>query len=48
MKCNLCEGTHLSICGFLGLNMVYRCRSCGNRFIETPSIKNIKVEREAQ
>ena len=48
MKCDLCESSRLTICGFLGLNMVYKCRSYGNRFVETPSLLNIKVESEAQ
>jgi len=42
-KCNLCESNQLYIYGYLGLNLVYCCRSCGNRFVET--VEKIKEKR---
>ena len=42
-KCNLCGSDRLYLYGYLGLNLVYCCRSCGNRFVET--VENIKEKR---
>lgn len=41
-KCNLCESRQIDLYGYLGLNLVYQCRLCGNRFVETVE----KIEEE--
>jgi len=44
-KCNLCESSQLNLYGYLGLNLVYCCRNCGNRFVETvEDIKQSKIK----
>jgi hypothetical protein len=49
MKCNLCESQQLDLYGYLGLNLVYQCRNCGNRFVETvEDIKKSKVMKKCQ
>lgn len=42
-KCNFCASDRLYLYGYQGLNLVYCCRSCGNRFVET--IEKIKEKR---
>lgn len=42
-KCNLCESDRLYLYGYQGLNLVYCCLSCGNRFVET--VEKIKEKR---
>ena len=43
--CNLCESNQLYLYGYLGLNLVYCCRNCGNRFVETvEDIKQSKIK----
>ena len=44
-KCNLCESSQLNLYGYLVLNLVYCCRNCGNRFVETvEDIKQSKIK----
>lgn len=44
-KCNLYESNQLYLYGYLGLNLVYCCRNCGNRFVETvEDIKQSKIK----
>lgn len=40
MKCNICSSSQLDLYGYLGLNLVYQCRNCGNRFVET--VENVR------
>ena len=50
-KCDLCESNQLYLYGYLGLNLVYCCRTCGNRFVETVEQNNqskIKVISKCQ
>jgi uncharacterized Zn finger protein len=42
--CNLCESSQIALYGYSGLNLVYQCRNCGNRFVETiDKIRKSKV-----
>jgi len=43
IKCSHCGSDRLYLYGYLGLNLVYCCRSCGNRFVET--VEKIKEKR---
>jgi len=44
-KCNLCESNQIYHYGYQGLNLVYCCRNCGNRFVETiEQIKQSKIK----
>jgi uncharacterized Zn finger protein len=43
--CNLCESNQIALYGYSGLNLVYQCRNCGNRFVETvDKIRSSKVK----
>lgn len=47
-KCNLCGSPQLNLYGYLGLNLVYCCRNCGNRFVETVEhVKESKLKVKA-
>jgi len=49
MICNLCESKQLDLYGYMGLNLVYQCRNCGNKFVETvENEKKRKVIKNAK